>query len=104
MVNLFVKTTGVFSRVHPNLSTMLYCPEYKAENRKMHSAHSVSQNGGKDKMGPGTFFSFTLILSQALCLRYVCPTTPGALSFQSNLSVLPLLSLHHQAVKTAQAL
>lgn len=55
-------------------------------------------------MGPGTFFSFTLILSQALCLRYVCPTTPGALSFQSNLSVLPLLSLHHQAVKTAQAL
>lgn len=68
MGNFFVKTTGVFSRVHPNLSKMLYCSEYK-----------------KDKVGLGHYFLLPLFSHVSIWGIKSCPTTPGAFCFQISL-------------------
>lgn len=59
MGNFFVKTTGVFSRVHPNLSTMLYCSEYKAENGNPFCPFCFTEYK-KDKVGLGHYFLLPL--------------------------------------------
>lgn len=101
MVNFLMKTTGVFSRVHPNLSMMLHCPLYKAENGTIHSAHSLSQNAGKTRWGWAIFFFQPYSPTHLIFGTYKPVLVLQLLSFQSNPSVLPLLSFaSFQEVKT----
>lgn len=52
-----MKTTGVFSRVHPNLPMMLHSPLYKAENSFYPFSFTECR---KDKVGLGHFFLLAL--------------------------------------------